>query len=493
LIGIDPKYKVLWTWDYCVLWDDSYFVRGNGATGENRRRAYFLRDYKRMVDFCAERGINGIVIWGALREHDDGVAQFRELVGYGKRKGVRIMPGIGVFAYGGVFYDPRAELNWMTESEYRNPCSLSSWLRERPELAAIGRDGKPLSMNIFSAVACPSKRENLEWFKRSFEWLCDEFQIEGTQIEVGDYALCYCEECGRRREGAANSVFMVEDMIEPYAAAYEIMKKTNADPWVICETYSSFAKPTEKETVGRFGGALDEKQMGLLRGLPDGAVVQWAMDWAVPFEPTQEWRPEDVRLPNANNIARIHHGSQHSRNSVDEWAVQTVGEMVRKSRASGVNGVSIFGEESPASPPNEANYLVFSEFSGSGNPNPECDLDLFFSKTLDPLYGGAGMAKEWRRIYITAHTMRMDLKAILPEIKKSPFAPFIFHHNHYEIVKPDLLETILKMSPAEKRVETIRLAAEARSHSSAMSGETCRRWAWLENWLWRAEFLHRMN
>src|SRR5450756_249248 len=102
-----PKYRVLWTWDYCTLWDDSFFARGRGAFGPNQRRAYFLQDYKRMVDFCAAHGFNGIVIWGALRAHQNGEAQLKELATYANRKGVRILPGCGIFSYGGVYYDPR--------------------------------------------------------------------------------------------------------------------------------------------------------------------------------------------------------------------------------------------------------------------------------------------------------------------------------------------------------------------------------------------------
>ena len=480
-----PAYRILWTWDYCVLWDDSCHVRGNGATGENRRRAYFLSDYKKMVDFCSVHGINGIVIWGALRAHDDGVEQFRELVDYGKRKGVRILPGVGVFSYGGIFYDPRKEISWVKSTPAANPYSLPSWLDEHPELAATGPDGKPLSMNMYSAIACPSKKENLEWFKRSFEWMCDEFKIEGAQVEIGDYAICHCDDCKKRRAGSAGSIFVVEDMAEPYAAAYEVAKKASPDAWVICETYSSFASPKESDTPGQFGSALSELQKRQLRALPSGAIMQWVMDRAVGFAPVQDWT-EDAHLPLANNISRIHHGSQHSPNGIDEWAVRTIGDMVKKSRVCGVNGVSVFGEESPASPPNEANYLAFSEFSGFGNPdNADCDMKMFYRDTLDPLYGGAGMAEEWRRIYITAHTIRMSAR-------NTPDSAIIkalaFQQNCYETGQPDQLEKARALDAPGRRDELKRLAMEAHDISSKMSGETCRRWAWLENWLWRAEF-----
>ena len=479
-LGQPPKYRVLWTWDYGVFWDDSFYWQGRGSTGENQRRSHFLKDYKRMVDFSSEHGINGIVIWGALRAHDNGVEQFRELVKYGKQKGVRILPGVGVFSYGGVFFDPRPNILFTDQPPVSNPYSLPTWLSEHPELAAVGADGKPYSMGMYSALACPSKKENLEWFKRSFQWLCEEFEIEGAQVEIGDYGICHCDDCNKKRTGSKSSVLMIEDMVEPYMAACEVAKKVNPDAWVICETYSSFASPQKPEEPGQFFGALtDTQKKRLADALPEYAILQWAMDKAVPYNPMQNWT-KDIYLPSKNNIARIHHGTQWAANGKDEWAVYSIGEMVRSARSCGINGVSIFGEESPASPPNEANYLVFSEFSGFGNKNPNCDYKTFFANTLDPLYGGSDMSLEWRRIYVTAHFIRLGYKS-----DENP----MFHHTYLEIGQPDLLDKIVKMSAAEKRSELIRFAKEVHSISSKLSGDVCRRWAWLENWLWRAEYL----
>ncbi len=483
--GQNPKYKILWTWDYGVLWDETLYWQGKGSTGENQRRSHFLKDYMRMVDFCSVHGINGIVIWGALRAHDNGVEQFRELVKYGKQKGVRILPGVGVFSYGGVFFDPRKSTLFTEQFPATNPHFLPTWLNEHPELQAVGPDGKPYHVGMYSAIACPSRKENLEWFKRSFEWLFEEFQIEGAQIETGDYAICHCEECKKRRNVVEGSVLMIEDMVEPYTAAYEVAKKANPDAWVVCGTYSSFASPGKAEQPGQFFSALSGTQKKLLAdSLPDDVILTWTMDKAVSFNPTQDWS-EKVFLPSRNNIAGIHHGSQWANNGKDEWAVYQIGDMVKKSRASGVNGVLIFGEESPASPPNEANYLVFSEFSGLDGKNPGCDYTTFFANTLDPLYGGPEMSLEWRRIYVTAHFIRLDLKSMLPWAFETP----MFHHTYHEIGRPGLFDEVVKMSSAEKRGELLRFAQEVHSISSKLSGEACRRWAWLENWLWRAEYL----
>ncbi len=484
-LGPNPKYKILLTWDYGVLWDDTLYWQGKGSTGENQRRSYFLKDYMRMVDFCSERGINGIVIWGALRAHDNGVEQFRELVKYGKQKGVRILPGVGAFSYGGVFFDPRKSTLFTEQFPATNPYSLPTWLKEHPELQAIGPDGKPYHMGMYSAIACPSKKENLEWFKRSLEWLFEEFQIEGAAVETGDYAICHCDKCKKKRKGSEGAMLMIEDMVEPYSAAYEVAKKANPDAWVVCGTYSSFALPRKAEQPGQFFTALSDAQKKLLAdSLPEDVILVWGMDKAVPFNPTQDW-PENVFLPSKNNNTMIHHGSQWAANGKDEWAVYSIGEMVKKSRVSGVNGVSIFGEESPASPPNEANYLVLSEFSGFGGTNPGCDYKTFFANTLDPLYGGTDMSLEWRRIYVTAHFIRLDLKSMLSWAFESPH----FHHTYHEIGRPGLFDEVVKMSAAEKRSKLLRFTQEVHGISSKLSGEACRRWAWLENWLWRAEYL----
>ena len=481
------RYRIFWTWDYCTRWDHSYYVRGRGAFGPNQRRTHFLEDYCRMVDFAANHGINGIVIWGALRAHDNGEKQLKTLIGYGRKKGVRILPGAGIFSYGGVYYDTRRDFNgWIDipATQY-NEYSLHSWLVRHPEYRAVGRDGVPYATGMYSDVACPSEGENLEWFKRALEWLLTDVGADGVQVEIGDYMVCYCDRCEKRRaHSVGDAVFAAEDMAEPYLAACEVAGRVKKDAWVICETYSSFAKKTERDIYGAFGATFDEGQKKMFSRLPGNAVLQWAMDRAVGFRPVHEW-DKDVWLPHENNIARIHAGSQHGLNSSEEWAIHPIGDLVKKVRQSGVNGVSIFGEESPVSPPNEANYLVFSEFCGYGNPNPECDMPLFYSQTLDPLYGGSGYAKEWERLYVTGYTARLN-RAIMGAGKD----PLSFRPAHLAIGDDSLVEKVCAMTPSERRSLAEGLAREAHDISSKLSGEPCRRWSWLENWLWRSEYLH---
>jgi hypothetical protein len=462
------KYRILWTWDYCTLWDDSYFARGRGAYGPNQRRTYFLEDYKRMVDFSAAHGFNGIIIWGALRAHQNGEGQLKELARYGKQKGVRILPGCGIFSYGGVYYDPRPAYDGVIDLPMTpHPYNLHSWLQEHPTYAALGPDGQPYRTGVYSDVACPSQPENLAWFREALAWLLTEFEVGGVQVEVGDYAVCHCVRCTARRQDNENQVFNVEDMLPAYSAAVETARAVKPDAWVICESYSSYGVPREVETPG-FGTALNRQQKDLLAALPEGAIIQWVLDRAVGPYATHTWAP-DVYVPTKDNIARIHSGSQWSQKSINEWAVPTVADLVKKAQLSGINGVAMFGEESPASPPNEANYLVFAEFAGCGNPNPDCDLALFYSQTLDPLYGGSGISTEWERIFEDGTNLRLALH------------------------QPAQAGSAGKMTGIERQQRLVRLAAEAHAVSARLSGESCRRWSWLENWLWRAEWLGRTS
>jgi hypothetical protein len=272
-------------------------------------------------------------------------------------------------------------------------------------------------------------------------------------------------------------------MIGTYGAVVEAVHAVSPDAWVLCETYTSFA-PSLKPEGEEFGTSLSEAEQAKITSLPEDAVIHWVLDRALYPETTHDWRA-DVHPPTKENIARIHAGSQWCGDGIEGWGVQKIGDLVSKARACGLNGVSIFGEESPVSPPNEANYLVFAEFNGFGNPNPECDIALFYSQTLDPLYGGVGMALRWQRLYAMGHFLRQARKQPISWKRRSMGSDLTGD--------PDYVEKAKRMSSSERREQTVKLAEEAHSIASTLSGDTCRRWSWLENWLWRAEYLHRTD
>ena len=473
---IVPEYRTLWTWDFGTCWDQTLFVRERGCSGKNGRRTMFLEDYKRLVSYAEAHHLNGVVIWGAVRAHQDGFAQLRELVRYGRQHGVRILPGVSAFSYGGVCYDPRTRFDGVFDIPMEeHPHSLFTWLKHHPEYAALDSSGNPYEYGPFNAVACPSRPENLEWFRESLDWLYEEFDVDGIQVEVGDYALCHCPRCTERRRNAVFSPFYsISDMLSSYRAAIECSRSHKPDAWVICETYSSIAYP-DGHAYNDWPGwnCMPAEDRLLLRELPDHAILQWGVDRAVGGYARQVW-PEEIYTPSSDNILRIHAGSQWAQNGPADWGAELIWEMVSKAREHGINGVSIFGEESPFAPPNEANYLAMEEACGLGAENPGLSLKRFYSDTLDPLYGGTGMAERWRSLYMKSRILllgkRLEKKGA---ISAQPL----------ERLTDDPLYRVktLSWTNAERSEALEKYYREARALSSTLSGDACRRWSWLEN------------
>ena len=475
-----PKYRTLWTWDMCTGWDDSVWGRSKGSSGVSFRRHAFLRDYKRLVDYASAHHLNGVIIWGAVRAHDDGFEQLKELVKYGREKGVTIMPGVSAFGYGGVCYDPRKDFPGATAPDMameNHPYSLSSWLRKHPDYAAIDANGKPYPYGPLNVIACPSRKENIEWFKEGLNWLYEEFDIDGLQVEIGDYGICHCPLCEERRKGTTEGKwYSIADMLSTYTEAINISKAHKKEPWVVCETYSSVAVAKDGANEWKSMSPSDRE---ILAKLPEGGILQWSADRAVGPNATHVWR-EGMHIPSDNNILRLHTGSQWAQVKGADWGTNLVFDMAKKARTFGINGVSIFGEESPFAPPNEANYLALEEAAGFGKDNPEISEELFYSQTLDPLYGGSGLAKRWRELYTKSNILGMGSDLSDPRL----------HINTYNKLEdltdePEIFKRAATMSDDDKVKEIEKYYNEARSISAKFSGEVCGRWTWLENHLWK--------
>lgn len=471
-----PKYRVLWTWDLGSNWDISVGSKIMGCSGKNFRREAFFSDYKRMVDYASLHHFNGIVIWGALRAHNNGLAQFKELVKYGREKGVRIMPGVSAFSYGGVFYDPSEQASLGIDRKFgSHKYSLNTWISEHPEYASVDENGKPYPFGPMNVLACPSRPENLEWFKEALAWLYDEFDIDGIQVEVGDYSVCHCPLCEERRKNRKIKCdYSVEDMINTYSAAVTVSKSKKPDAWVICETYSGFTYPKNERVVGNWQSMTDEDRK-LLIDLPDDAILQWAADKAIGGYATDCW-PDEMYSPKENNILRVHAGSQYSANCQADWAVELIWQLVSEARHHDVNGVSIFGEETFLYPPNEANYLAFEEACGLGNENAELSLEKFYSNTLDPLYGGENMALKWRNLYIKGRLLMLGERAKKKHLSYQPLEALTDD--------PDFVEKSIAYNK-EQKIELLegyfnevrKLICSLSNASSDVVG----RWTWLLN------------
>ena len=131
---IPSKIKILlWCWDARMTWDDEpENIQTHMAAAEKRfpypkRTESFQVGFRRLVDYCSANGIWGIIIWGFLRDAHGGVAAARDLCLYARDRGVSILPGVGLCAYGGYYY------------EGSHPFNLVSYLQKYPERVGVAR------------------------------------------------------------------------------------------------------------------------------------------------------------------------------------------------------------------------------------------------------------------------------------------------------------------------------------------------------------------
>src|SRR5262249_5131351 len=100
-------YRLFWTWDHSTNWDlDQPGQQDVGANNVYSKPATaFAEDYRRLIDFMSRHRLNGLVIWGFLRDGHGGIEAAQEIARYGKERGVRILPGVGINAYGGIYWE----------------------------------------------------------------------------------------------------------------------------------------------------------------------------------------------------------------------------------------------------------------------------------------------------------------------------------------------------------------------------------------------------
>ena len=193
-------YRTFWNWDHTTNWEMTQIgVQEIGVMNPYHKPPEgFLADFKRVVDFMSMNRIAAIAIYGFLRDSHGGIEAAQELCRYANERGVRIMPGVAINAYGGVV--------WEMDHDY----NLANWLRRHPELAAqmerpagfkIDDLAFPLFFPIgdYSVRGCPSKAENQRWMEEGIAWLAETFEVGGINIEAGDYGVCGCADCRARR------------------------------------------------------------------------------------------------------------------------------------------------------------------------------------------------------------------------------------------------------------------------------------------------------
>lgn len=317
----------------------------------------FVKDYKLAIDFAKAHGINGIIIWGFLRDSHGGIDYSKEVAAYGKKNEVNILPGVGTSGYGGYYFDG--------DHKY----STTKWLEKHPELCAFNKDGK-----LLHGVLCPSKEDNMKWLLDGLHWLYETFDIGGVNFEIGDFFVCYCEDCVKNRANiGGNDPDYYTDMAISQAPLIEEAYKIAPDSWITYATYTGFG--------GKFG-----KSPQFLKLIPDYAICQWTLT-------NQIWE-EGETAPAKHNIGLLHYGSVFAGNAV-QYFVGRIKKACKMGEKAGFEGMVMYGEQSPDRGRMLINYLAFEAFCNQPTLNfdgfaQEClrelDKDISVEKILSEEY-----------------------------------------------------------------------------------------------------------
>ncbi|MFH1264903.1 MAG: discoidin domain-containing protein [Planctomycetota bacterium] len=342
-------YRWLWTWDNRMDWGGTgkAVTRMGGGKYEKEPGA-FLVDYKRCVDFMADHKFNGLILWGFLRDSHGGVEAAQELCRYAARRGVRILPGVGTSGYAGYYY------------EGNHPLNADTWLAQHPDLCSIGPNGKP------RAAPCPSKKANQDWLDRGAEWLFENFEVGGVNLEMGDFFVCHCDDCRRARAAIpSDEPDYYKDMAISHMVTLQTMRRLAPDAWLSYATYTGYTDEMV-ETPPRF-----------LSLIPEDAICQWTLTGMA-----QRW-PADVPPMAPHNLGYLH-WCNTSTGTEEDFYLERVRTICRQAAAAGFEGLDTYGELPDTWPNAELFYLAWEAFLW----DPEMTVEEFVGQRLARLYGG---------------------------------------------------------------------------------------------------------
>jgi hypothetical protein len=375
--GFEQRY--LWTWDHRMDWAGETpggIVMGGG--GSYRKPAgEYLEDYKALIDYVSSHtSFNAIIIWGLLRDTHGGIEAAQELCEYANEHGIRIVPGVGTSGYEGYYF----------EGDHRY--NISTWLKDHPELRAVTQDGTPHN------ALCPSKPENVEWLQAGCRWLFETFAIGGINFEIGDFLVCYCEDCKRARAAiAGDAPDYYKDMAISTAPVARLAREIAPDAWLSYATYTGFT-PDMVETPPSWVGLI-----------PPGIICQWTLTG---MGSDAKW-PPGVRPPTELNTGYLHWGNK-STHSVHTFFVRRIQDICRRAAEAGFLGLATYGEDPASVFSMRVFYDAWSYFLG----NPSASLEDYATTSLAEWFGSPESGREALAIFLDLENRGVD-RASIPD------------------------------------------------------------------------------
>ncbi len=382
-------YRTFWTWDHSTNWELSQIGQQEIGVFNPYQKppSGFLSDYKRCIDFCSRNRIAAIVIYGFLRDPHGGIEAAKELCRYATERGVRILPGIAIGSYGGVY--------WEGDHKY----NLATWLKANPQHAATLEKGVgfqiadlafPLNFpkSDYTLSACPSAPETMAWMEEGVAWLTETFDIGGINIEAGDYGVCGCSRCVARRANEREAARRKEvhgdywshtDMADNFPRLFRTAKTRKDDLWIYSEI--------------QWDNLLDPVSLDAQKRLPPGGIYQHTTNrtyWTrIKNELTKAYIDG---LPMQPNVLRCQFACQWNGDERSErYALnaRVFSDMAALCSRTGMKGLTVWGEPSPYHASVELSYLAFARFSWS----PTLSWDTFLDEDVAPLMGGKDAAR----------------------------------------------------------------------------------------------------
>lgn len=382
-------YRTFWTWDHSTNWELSQIGQQEIGVFNPYQKppSGFLSDYKRCVDFCSRNRIAAIVIYGFLRDPHGGIEAAKELCRYATERGVRILPGIAIGSYGGVYWEGDHKFN------------LATWLKANPQHAATLEKGVgfqiadlafPLNFpkSDYTLSACPSAPETMAWMEEGVAWLTETFDIGGINIEAGDYGVCGCSRCVARRANEREAARRKEvhgdywshtDMADNFPRLFRTAKTRKDDLWIYSEI--------------QWDNLLDPVSLEAQKRLPPGGIYQHTTNRTYWTRIKNELTRAYIEgLPMQPNVLRCQFACQWNGDERSErYALnaRVFSDMASLCSRTGMRGLTVWGEPSPYHASVEISYLAFARFSWS----PTLSWDTFLDEDVAPLIGGKDAAR----------------------------------------------------------------------------------------------------